>query len=104
MGLTHYFLFYNAERLHQSLGYTTPDEVYQTAAGGGAKIVDKFGGARENWDSAIQLYYKQGSILNSVNICLDRRVHFNWRKKRPELFDKSVYNQAGLGFFKLETL
>jgi putative transposase len=47
LGLTHYFLFYNEERLHQSLGYTTPDIVYQTSTGGGAKIVDKFGGARE---------------------------------------------------------
>ena len=42
LGLTHYFLFYNEERLHQSLGYTTPNVVYQTATGGGAKIVDKF--------------------------------------------------------------
>ena len=42
LGLTQYFLFYNEERLHQSLGYTTPNVVYQTATGGGAKIVDKF--------------------------------------------------------------
>jgi putative transposase len=42
LGLTQYFLFYNEERLHQSLDYTTPDRVYQTATGGGAKIVDKF--------------------------------------------------------------
>jgi putative transposase len=42
LGLTHYFLFYNVERLHQSLGYTTPDVVYQTGTGGGAMIVDKF--------------------------------------------------------------
>lgn len=47
MGLTHYFLFYNQERKHQSLGYATPDVVYQTASGGGAKIVDKFGDAAE---------------------------------------------------------
>lgn len=47
MGLTDYFVFYNEERCHQSLGYMTPDVVYQTATGGGAKIVDKFGGARE---------------------------------------------------------
>jgi len=37
--------FYNGERPHQSLGYTTPDLVYQTAIGGGAVIADKFGGA-----------------------------------------------------------
>jgi putative transposase len=62
LGLTHYFRFYNEERLHQSLGYTKPDAVYQTATGGGTKIVDKFGGARgmmspeqKDWDSAIQL-------------------------------------------------
>jgi putative transposase len=47
MGLTHYFIFYNEERRHQSLGYKTPSVVYSTAIGGGAKIVDKFGGARE---------------------------------------------------------
>ena len=45
MGLMHYFLFYNSERRHQSLDYTTPDHVYRTGLGGGAKIVDKFGGA-----------------------------------------------------------
>lgn len=43
MGLTHYFLFYNSERRHQSLGYVTPNTVYQTGVGGGATIVDKFG-------------------------------------------------------------
>lgn len=42
IGLTEYFVFYNGERPHQSLGYTTPDEVYETAVGGGASIVDKF--------------------------------------------------------------
>lgn len=43
LGLTEYFVFYNTERTHQSLGYNTPDEVYRTASGGGARIVDKFG-------------------------------------------------------------
>ena len=44
MGLTEYFAFYNAERHHQSLSYRTPDEVYRTGVGGGARIVDKFSG------------------------------------------------------------
>lgn len=43
LGLTEYFIFYNEERRHQSLGYKTPSVVYQTATGGGAKIVDKYG-------------------------------------------------------------
>jgi len=42
IGLTDYFVFYNQERRHQSLNYETPDMVYQTAKGGGAKIVDKY--------------------------------------------------------------
>src|SRR5690606_4498759 len=71
MGLTQYFQFYNQERWHQALDYQTPDEVYRTARGGGARIVDKFNGTAEtsdlvppNWDSAIQLECEQGSILN----------------------------------------
>jgi putative transposase len=43
-GLKAYFAFYNAERAHQSLGYRTPDVVYATGQGGGAKIVDRFSG------------------------------------------------------------
>jgi len=42
LGLVDYFAFYNSERFHQSLDYLTPDEVYRTGSGGGAKIVDKF--------------------------------------------------------------
>lgn len=71
MGLTDYFVFYNEERYHQSLDHKTSSVVYQTATGGGAKIVDKFNGTTEtaipilkNWDSAIQLEHEQGSILN----------------------------------------
>ena len=41
-GLADYFVFYNTERSHQALDYRTPDEVYQTARGGGARIIDKF--------------------------------------------------------------
>ena len=42
LGLTEYFVFYNDERPHQSLGNRTPAAVYATANGGGARIVDKF--------------------------------------------------------------
>lgn len=42
LGLAEYFVFYNTERMHQSLGYRTPDTVYRTAGGGGASIGDKF--------------------------------------------------------------
>ena len=42
-GLTDDFVCYNMERRHQSLSYVTPDEVYRTASGGGAQIVDQFG-------------------------------------------------------------
>ena len=42
LGLTEYFVFYNTQRTHQSLDYNTPDEVYRTANGGGARIVDNF--------------------------------------------------------------
>ena len=42
VGLAKYFVFFNGERPHQSLGNKTPDVVYRTAIGGGALIVDKF--------------------------------------------------------------
>ena len=47
VGVTEYFVFYNGESPHQSLANNTPDAVYRSAIGGGAMIVDKFGGAVE---------------------------------------------------------
>ena len=44
-GLANYFAFYNGKRYHQALDYKTPDAVYRSGQGGGALIVDKFGGA-----------------------------------------------------------
>ena len=41
-GLKEYFVDYNTARPHQSLGYSTPDEVYRSGQGGGAHIVDKY--------------------------------------------------------------
>jgi putative transposase len=43
IGLADYFQFYNAARPHQSMGYRTPNEVYQSGLGGGASIPDHFG-------------------------------------------------------------
>ena len=43
IGLAAYFVFYNGERPHQALNHKTPTTVYQTAIGGGALILDKFG-------------------------------------------------------------
>ena len=42
LGLTEYFVFYHTERTHPSLGYSTPDKVYRTACGGGARIAGRF--------------------------------------------------------------
>ena len=47
LGLTAYLAFYNGERPHPSLGNRTPDAVYHAGAGGGASIVDRFGGTPE---------------------------------------------------------
>ncbi len=47
LGLTEYFVFYHGERKHQSLGYDTPDEVYQTGVSGGARMVDKYSEAEK---------------------------------------------------------
>ena len=70
LGLTEYFVFYNSERMHQSLDYDTPDEVYRTASGGGARIVDKYNETEkthseteikeetENQGSAVPLHVK----------------------------------------------
>lgn len=42
VGLADYFAFYNDCRPHQSLGYATPNQVYDSGQGGGACIVDKY--------------------------------------------------------------
>jgi putative transposase len=47
VGLAVYFVFYNGERTHQSLDYSTPDKVYLAASGGGAMIVDKYSKTEE---------------------------------------------------------
>jgi putative transposase len=63
LGLTEYFQFYNEERLHQSLSYTTPNTVYRTATGGGAKIVDKFSGKQETFASTEELGQRHSAVM-----------------------------------------
>ena len=53
LGLSKYFVEYNGDRPHQALGNKTPDEVYQSASGGGAMIVDKYG-AKEGLPVALR--------------------------------------------------
>jgi hypothetical protein len=71
VGLAEYFVFYNGGRFHQALGYKTPDQVYQTGEGGGAKIVDHFSKKRvfKGRNGAAPI------CCNAVN-CLDNGVHF----------------------------
>lgn len=64
LGLTAYMTFYNEERTHQSLGYRTPNDVYKTGIGGGAMIVDKFGGASE--EPSVPLRSTEGSSLSTT--------------------------------------
>jgi putative transposase len=64
LGLADYFEFYNTERFHQSLGYLTSDEVYRTASGGGARIVDKFS---EKKSSRTQTEVESGQRCSAAN-------------------------------------
>ena len=62
IGLTDYFVFYNQERYHQSLGYKTPNRVYQTAIGGGAKIIDSY---RDSFDVSEEKLNNTRTVLKN---------------------------------------
>ena len=62
-GLKKYFIEFNVERSHQSLGYSTPDKVYRAAVGGGARIVDKY--SKKNKPTE-ELTVKEGQRLSAA--------------------------------------
>jgi len=71
VGLAEYFAFYNGERPHQSLGHRMPDEVYRTAIGGGAAIIDKFPRAVEDTPCSATLHrgflHRKGKIQSKTS-------------------------------------
>lgn len=62
-GLKEYFVDYNSVRPHQSLGYSTPDEVYRSGLGGGAHIVDKY---RLKNEQIVELDEQEGQRLSAA--------------------------------------
>jgi putative transposase len=69
IGLSEYFALYNAERPHQALQNKTPDEVYKSATGGGALIVQKYKGkiAEQHEPESVE-------IAPAVDNCPDHRT------------------------------
>lgn len=63
LGLAEYFVFYNSERIHQALGYITPDQVYRTGEGGGAEIVDYFSDINSSLEEVGQ---RQSAVIEST--------------------------------------
>jgi hypothetical protein len=59
-----YFIEFNVERSHQSLGYnSTPGKVCRAAVGGGARIVDKY--SKKNKPTE-ELKVKEGQRLSAA--------------------------------------
>ena len=65
LGLAEYFAFYNSERPHQALGYKTPDHVYLTGEGGGARIVDYFS---DKQDSSVEEMGQRQSAVTETTL------------------------------------
>jgi len=63
-GLAEYFVFYNSERFHQSLGYKTPDYIYLTGEGGGARIVDHFNDKQGS--SSEEMGQRQSAVIETI--------------------------------------
>jgi putative transposase len=83
LGLSKYFVEYNGDRPHLALGNKTPDEVYQSASGGGAMIVDKYG-AKEGLPVALRssgtAFRKdiRNKIWAAPTSCMKPEYSLNW--------------------------
>jgi putative transposase len=64
LGLAEYFVFYNGERYHQALGYKTPNQVYLTGEGGGAKIVDYYSNKQDS--SEEEMGQRQSAVTEPI--------------------------------------
>jgi putative transposase len=64
LGLAEYFVFYNSERPHQSLSYKTPDHVYLTREGGGARIVEHFSDRQDS--STEEMGQRQSAVIETT--------------------------------------
>lgn len=64
LGLAEYFVTYNSERHHQAIGYKTPDHVYWTGNGGGAKIPDYFKIRQDS--SAEEMGQRQSAVIELI--------------------------------------
>ena len=76
LGLAEYFAFYNSERPHQALGYKTPDYVYMTGEGGGAKIVDHFSDKQDS--SAEEMGQHQSAVIETIPSVYDKKLSGQW--------------------------
>ena len=64
LGLAEYFVFYNGDRYHQALGYKTPNQVYLTGEGGGAKIVDYYSNKQDS--SEEEMGQRQSAVTEPI--------------------------------------
>ena len=80
IGLTAYFAFYNEERPHQSLNYKTPALVHQTASGGGAMILEKYGDSVPETSDPLRSSGVSGSIVKDVKATATREVKTGQRR------------------------
>jgi putative transposase len=80
IGLTAYFAFYNEERPHQSLTNQTPDKVYQTASGGGAIILEKYGDSLPEMSDPLRSSDVSGRTIRNNKVTAPKKVKTGQRR------------------------